>query len=115
MNSRLVEFSLNYALQDDERFDEVVAGQVLWCLRRLEPDFVREIPPQLRYDDVSHDRADLTSEMLALEAQLDDELTRNDAVNLREDVSSVTITLISSLTELVTRLPCTLQTVPNCV
>ena len=95
VNSRLVEFSLNYALQDDERFDEVgPAGQVLWCLRRLEPDFVREIPPQLRYDDVTHDRADLTPEMLALEAQLDDELTRNDAVDLREDVSSVTSTLI---------------------
>ncbi|MBK8824475.1 MAG: hypothetical protein IPN58_18240 [Anaerolineales bacterium] len=42
VNPKLAEFSLNYALQDDERFDEVgPAGQVLWCLRRLEPDFVR--------------------------------------------------------------------------
>lgn len=94
VNPKLVEFSLNYAMQDDERFDEVgPAGQVLWCLRRLEPDFVREVPPPLRYMDIPHDRNALTPEMLALEAQLDDELTVGELVT-REEVSSVTITLI---------------------
>lgn len=94
VNPKLVEFSLNYAMQDDERFDEVgPAGQVLWCLRRLEPDFVREVPPPLCYMEAPHDRGALTPEMIALEAQLDDELTVGD-VDSREDVSSVTITLI---------------------
>lgn len=94
VNPKLVEFSLNYAMQYDERFDEVgPAGQVLWCLRRLEPDFVRDVPPPLRYIEVPHDRNSLTPEMLALEAQLDDELTVNES-DLREEVSSVTITLI---------------------
>ncbi len=96
VNPKLVEFSLNYALQDDERFDEVgPAGQVLWCLRRLEPDFVRSVPPQLQYAEVDHDRDALSPEMLSLETQLDDELTNDGGMlDAREDVSSVTITLI---------------------
>jgi len=94
VNPKLVEFSLNYAMQYDDRFDEVgPAGQVLWCLRRLEPDFVRDVPPPLRYMDIPHDRNFLSPEMLALEAQLDDELTETDAAD-RDDVSAVTITLI---------------------
>ena len=93
-NPKLAEFSLNYAMQSDERFDEVgPAGQVLWCLKRLEPDYVREVPPWLRYADIPHDRDDLTPEMLDLEAQLDDELT-TDNFDDDEEVSSVTITLI---------------------
>jgi len=95
VNPRLAEFSLNYALQDDDRFDEVgPAGQVLWCLRRLEPDFVREVPPPLRYVDVNHDRDLLTPQMKNLEAQLDDELTPPEDLDARDDVSTVTITLI---------------------
>ncbi|MCQ3937958.1 MAG: hypothetical protein DPW18_13030 [Chloroflexi bacterium] len=95
VNPKLAEFSLNYALQDDNRFDEVgPAGQVLWCLRRLEPDFVREVPPPLRYVEVPHDRNQLTPPMKALEAQLDDELTPPGELDPREEISSVTITLI---------------------
>ena len=95
VNPKLAEFSLNYFMQDDDRFDEVgPAGQVQWCLRRLEPDFVREVPPPLRYIDIPHDRSLLTPETAALEAQLDDELSETSGVELREDVSSVTITLI---------------------
>lgn len=67
-------FSLNYALQEDRRFDEVgPAGQVLWFLHRLEPEGVQSTPPLLRYEPVAYDPALLTSEMLALENQLDDE------------------------------------------
>ncbi len=95
INSKLAEFSVNYALQCDERFDEVgPAGQVLWCLRRLEPDQVRETPSFLRYTAIEHDRANLTPAMLNLESQLDDELTPVSEVDSREDVSSVTISLI---------------------
>ena len=67
-------FSLNYALQEDERFDEVgPAGEVLWFLRRLEPEKVQSIPPYLERQPLEYDSALLTSEMLVLEQELDDE------------------------------------------
>lgn len=95
VNPKLAEFSLNFALQEDERFDEVgPAGQVLWCLRRLEPDLVREVPAPLRYHPIDHDRSLLTDAMLDLEAQLDDELTPVDPEGLRGEVASVTVALI---------------------
>ncbi len=76
VNPKLAEFSLNFALQEDARFDEVgPAGEVLWCLRRLEPQEVREAPLHLRYSPIEYDRTALTSQMLNLEAQLDDELS----------------------------------------
>lgn len=95
MNPKLAEFSLNYALQDDERFDEVgSAGQVLWCLHRLEPEYVRDVPPQLKYIEVPHDRDDMTTSMMALESQLDDELTPHEEAESHEEISSITLTLI---------------------
>ena len=95
VNPKLIEFSLNHALQDDPRFDEVgPAGQVLWCLRRLEPEHVREVPPSLRYEMIEHDRSAMDGMMRLLESQLDDELTPADQTNLTEDLSSLSITLI---------------------
>ncbi|HLF73382.1 MAG TPA: hypothetical protein VI524_03465 [Anaerolineales bacterium] len=94
VNPKLAEFSLNLALQEDGRFDEVgPAGEVLWCLRRLEPQEVREVPLHLRYAPIDYDRSLLNSQMLALEAQLDDELSEIESApdhNLKE----VTIALI---------------------
>jgi hypothetical protein len=95
VNPKLAEFSLNYALQDDERFDEVgPAGQILWCLRRLEPDFVREVPPPLRYAEIEYDRKNLGDAMKNLESQLDDELTPTHENDVRGDISSIMIALI---------------------
>ncbi len=95
INPRLAEFSVNYALQCDDRFDEVgPAGKVLWCLHRLEPDHVRETPLPLRYSEIEHDRENLSPAMLNLEAQLDDELTPTNENDSREDISSITIPLI---------------------
>ena len=75
VNPKLLEFSLNFALQEDGRFDEVgPAGEVLWFLKRLEPEDVRLIPAPLRYIDIPYDRSVLTPQMLALETELDDEL-----------------------------------------
>ena len=94
VNPKLAEFSLNYALQEDERFDEVgPAGEVLWCLRRLEPEEVREVPLHLRYSPIEYDRAALTSQMLNLVAQLDDELSVT-VSDLTTDVKEVTVALI---------------------
>ncbi|HLO29533.1 MAG TPA: hypothetical protein VK249_10385 [Anaerolineales bacterium] len=94
VHPKLAEFSLNLALQEDGRFDEVgPAGQVLWCLRRLEPDEVREVPLHLRYSPIEYDRTALTQQMLNLEAQLDDELSEVET-NLPPDVKEVTVALI---------------------
>src|SRR6266498_419956 len=94
VNPKLAEFSLNYALQDDERFDEVgPAGQVLWCLRRLEPQEVREIPLYLEYSPIEYDRSALDVQMLDLEAHLDDELSEINT-NLNPGLKEVTISLI---------------------
>jgi len=94
VNPKLAEFSLNLALQEDERFDEVgPAGEVLWCLQRLEPENVREVPLFLRYTPTEFDRGLLTNDMLALEAQLDDELSVADTGS-GEDADKVTLSLI---------------------
>jgi len=50
VNAHLTEFSLNLALQEDGRFDEVgPSGVTLWFLKRLEPAEVQAPPVTLRY------------------------------------------------------------------
>ncbi len=94
VNPKLAEFSLNYALQSDQRFDEVgAAGEVLWCLRRLEPDGVRELPSFLSYEKIEYDRSGLDESMLKLETQLDDELSEENVLGHKE-IREVTISLI---------------------
>ena len=94
VNPKLTEFSLNFSLQEDQRFDEVgPAGEVLWSLRRLEPEEVREIPLHLRYSPIEYDRSALTSQMMNLIAQLDDELSPMD-FGQSADVREVTVSLI---------------------
>lgn len=67
-------FSLNFALSRDDRFDEVgPVDSVLWYLRRLEPDEVRNTPLMLRYAPVDFDPAHLSPETAALVAEIDDE------------------------------------------
>ncbi len=94
VNLKLAEFSLNYALQEDGRFDEVgPAGEVLWCLRRLEPEGVREVPLFLRYSPIEYDRSVLDEGLKQLETQLDDELSEPDGEEPR-DIKEITISLI---------------------
>ncbi|MCL4561246.1 MAG: hypothetical protein M1281_11600 [Chloroflexi bacterium] len=76
VNTKLTEFSLNLALQEDGRFDEVgLAGKILWFLKRLEPDAVHNPPVYLRYAPIQYDPSSLTPELVALEGELDDELS----------------------------------------
>ncbi len=86
---------MNYALQEDPRFDEVgPRGIVKWFLNRLEPDYVREKPVQLSYAPVEYDRSILTEDMLIAEQRLDDELTTPDPDYMRRDKGNeVTVTL----------------------
>jgi hypothetical protein len=75
-NPKLVEFSLDLALQEDQRFDEVgPAGEILWYLKRLEPEGVQETPVNLRYRKIDYDPEQLGPEMLNLVKTLNDELS----------------------------------------
>jgi hypothetical protein len=81
ITSQLRVFSLNYALQEDDRFDEVgPAGEVMWFLRRLQPEGVQSVPAHLTYEPEPYDAEVLTSEMIALEEELDDEWSERDVV-----------------------------------
>ena len=67
-------FSLNYALDEDDRFDEVgIPNKVSWFLNRLEPSGVRKVPERLDYDPIPYDYALLSPQLLMLERELDDE------------------------------------------
>lgn len=67
-------FSMNIALRDDPRFDEVgPTGQVLWYLAREEPQAVKQTPAMLRYKPINYERDTLTTDMLDLEVEIDDE------------------------------------------
>jgi len=67
-------FSLEYALQEDERFDDVgTVDQALWYLRRLEPEAAVRVPDLLRYASHAYDRAVLSADLLRLEWELGDE------------------------------------------
>ncbi len=86
-------FSMNYRMRDDDRFDEVgPTGEVLWYLRRLEPEAVRQTPVMLEYFPISYDASLLTPEMLALEREIDDELSENTPPDEKLDAVTVTLT-----------------------
>lgn len=88
----LQNFSLNYAMNQDERFDEVgPAGQVLWHLKSLLPRMVLHVPAILQYTPLEYDRRLLTREMLQLEYDLDDEHSPLTSPRPEDEVS---ITLI---------------------
>jgi len=93
-NPKLAAFSLDLAMQEDERFDEVGAtGLVRWFLRRQEPEDVQNTPIYLRYEPIEHDCSRLNEEMLDLERRLDDELSPiND--ESQEEISQVELRLI---------------------
>lgn len=89
----LARFSLDYALQADERFDEVgPAGEVLWYLRRLEPPEVLYTPPRLEPARHGPSSVPLTETLRRLERDLDDELSSLEAPE--EEAESVTLPLL---------------------
>ncbi len=93
VNRRLQAFSLEYALQEDKRFDEVgPAGQILWYLRRMEPEAVQNPPERLLYKPIEYDRSVLTPDFLVLEEDLDDEFSP--LPEPEGEIRSATITLI---------------------
>jgi hypothetical protein len=72
-------FSLNLAMSQDKRFDEVgPSGKILWFLKRMEPEVVQKVPDVLQYRPIDYDEELLTEDMVDLETELDDELTMID-------------------------------------
>ena len=79
VNEKLVEFSLDLALQEDARFDEVgPAGKTLWFLNRLEPVEVREVPMTLRYSGDIVTLPDELKQYQSFGTELCDELESED-------------------------------------
>ncbi len=92
VNPRLAVFSLNYALQEDARFDEVgPAGEVLWYLRRLEPPEVLEPHWRLIPQTSGYERAAMDEMAVELERYLDDEWS--DWVAVPQVTGPVTVVL----------------------
>jgi len=92
VNPRLQAFALNWALYNDNRFDEVgSAGLVRWYLRRLEPEEVQRTPERLVYERIPYNRDLLTAEDLALEAEIGDE--HSELPEVKGPVDRVTIVL----------------------
>ncbi len=78
-NPELTEFSLNYALQEDSRFDEVgTKGIYSWFLHRLEPEDVRQVPYYLKYEPVLEVSETISNEDLSMLQNIDDELIQYD-------------------------------------
>jgi hypothetical protein len=76
INRQLQVFSLNYALNKDERFDEVgPTGEVLWFLKRLQPPEVLFQPPRLIAAETAYDPSRLDSPLQRIEREIDDELS----------------------------------------
>jgi len=94
-NQDLLEFSLNYALQEDPRFDEVgTTGQICWFLKRLEPETVLETPIYIRSNNIVPLADDLDEDSFKLLYDLDDELSfTNDEINEVDRADSAVITL----------------------
>ncbi len=76
LSAQVRELSLNVALSQDERFDNVgTSHQILWFLRRVEPAEVNEMPARLHYQPELYDANLLDDEMRSMELELGDELS----------------------------------------
>jgi hypothetical protein len=91
VNSKLTEFSLNLALQEDARFDEVgPTGETLWFLNRLEPEEVQNTPLTLQYNNDPIELPESLENYRNLGIELCDEL--EDDCDC-DDVNEITIIL----------------------
>jgi len=74
VNPQLIEFSLDLALQGDQRFDEVgPAGETLWFLQRLEPEGVQQKPTILNFPPFEYDAQKITNLLTPFENNSTDE------------------------------------------
>ncbi len=92
-NLQLTEFSLNYALQEDPRFDEVgPAGEVVWYLKEKEPAEIQKPPIFLQYEPISYDHASINNLLEQFEGDVFDELEQWEKYD--ENNKEISISLI---------------------
>lgn len=92
VDDRLLAFSLDLALQEDGRFDEVgPSGETLWFLKHLEPDDVQTIPPYLKYHAPDYPQDEVAEFVEMFEGNLYDE--REDWASPVETQDKLTISL----------------------
>ncbi|HMN61337.1 MAG TPA: hypothetical protein PJ988_13275, partial [Anaerolinea sp.] len=92
VNAKLNEFSLNLALQEDERFDEVgPAGKILWFLQRLEPESVQQPPAFLRWSPLAYDSSSVQGLLNQFEGNVTDELENCITPETRSDEASLSL------------------------
>lgn len=81
-NQKLVEFSLNLALQEDERYDEVgPSGEVLWYLHSMEPEDVKKTPLFLKYKEIPVSNTEISKYLSLFEGLIADELEPGEPEN----------------------------------
>jgi hypothetical protein len=86
--------SLNLALEDDERFDNVGdSGRDIWYLRRLAPEPVANPPARLALSGEPYDRREIDHELLAIEREIDDEGSGEEVLGPSRKIYGTTITL----------------------
>lgn len=92
VNLKLTEFSLNYVLQEDKRFDEVgPAGETLWFLRQSEPEMVREVPLYLKHEQFDIEPEDIQELIQMLEEDVIDELQPENALSCEDNEVAVSL------------------------
>ncbi len=93
-NQNLTEFSFNRALQEDGRFDEVgPSGEVLWYLRRLEPEAIQNTPSFLKHNTFQYDQSNLQPFKELLRGKVADEIEPEYSAGFGK-TNEVTISLI---------------------
>ncbi|MGF1505384.1 MAG: hypothetical protein ACFB51_09715 [Anaerolineae bacterium] len=93
VGDRLAEFSLNYAMTADGRFDEVgPSGLVLWYLMSQEPAEVHEPPALLAYEPIPFSEGLLLDEMWDLIEQIGDEHSLFEETNVIPEEVTLRIT-----------------------
>ena len=91
-DQKLLEFSFDLALQEDDRFDEVgPAGETLWFLKELEPQDVKDVPLYLKYSPKEYSTEGLEEFMGMFEGNLYDELESLEAPTHLSDKASISL------------------------
>jgi len=87
--------SLNTALENDPRFDNVGdAGRDIWYLRRLTPEVVVTPPARLVIKPVAYDRSAIDQELLLIEREIDDEGSGEEIMGPSRPIYKTSVTLI---------------------
>jgi len=87
INPKLMEFSLDYALQEDKRFDEVgPSGKTLWFLNRLEPIEVQHCPLHLTFTDPIPELPEEISSYRSIGTEQCDELESEEIISSFDSV-----------------------------